>query len=197
MNGGRKIALEYLCQFSRNNKYQYNLQRGILDTNQILHIYEFLFLLSENKLKGFDQEELENMIIESKNAKLMQYCIGFVNLINIKRMKKALYDTKNITYIRELSEDEECAKRLGIDEDREAIREYEEALDRAINAEGEEAYFPESLKEFGNINTEIDALKDKILGKDDPYLVIELANWMDYLNKNKGTKYDLEDLDKK
>ena len=174
------------------------LEKAILSTNDILQIYEFLYLCSLNKVERFNRESFEKRVIESNNAKLMLYCIGFVDGINLDRMRKALYATKNITYIEALTEEEDYIERAGINEEnQEALIEYNDALNLAREATGNERYFPEALKPFGGLNTSINELKEKILKEDNPYLVVELANWIEYLNKNKGTKYDTGDLDKK
>ena len=194
---GRKDSLNCLYEFSESSNLKLDLQDAILRTDQILHIYEFLFLISEGNLQGFNQEELEQEVIKSGNAKLMQYCLGFVKLINPDRMRKALYGTNNITYIEELGCDEELAEKSGIRDTAELSLEYQEALKKAKNATGNDAYFPKSLETFGDINTDINDIKEKVLASNDPYFVIELANWMEYLNKHKGTKYKTSELDKK
>ena len=93
---------------------------AIIQTGDILQIYEFLYLIvdakkeftfykSLNDLEISDKklEQLQEVILNSKNAKLIRYCIGFVPGIDVDRYLKALYNTNSYWDIRELSKGEE------------------------------------------------------------------------------------------
>ncbi|MCI8353226.1 MAG: hypothetical protein HFJ58_06615 [Clostridia bacterium] len=82
-----------------NGIYLKQLEDAIISTNDIVQIYEFMFLAVDMKVKGFDRERFERIIRESKNPKLMCYCMGFVPGTNIELMLKALESTQNAKYM--------------------------------------------------------------------------------------------------
>lgn len=82
-----------------NGTYLRELENAIIETNDIVQIYEFMFLAVDMNINGFDRERFERIIRQSKNPKLMCYCMGFVPGTNIKAMLKALEDTENAKYM--------------------------------------------------------------------------------------------------
>lgn len=149
------------------------LEKGILSFGDIVHTYEFMFLMVDCQRQYFNLPAFESIIRNSKNPKLMLYCIGFVPGINIPLMLKALYATKCIKYIDKLSEFESELEDI-IDWD-----EYEEQREIASHTD----YFPEILKQYQKPGVN---LLNSVLQTKDPYLINELADYLEYLRDYKG-----------
>ena len=180
--------------FTRRNKggtngvYLKDLENAIINTGDIVQIYEFLFMAVDMNIPGFDRERFEDIIINSKMPKLMCYSMAFVPGTNIEKMLEALKNTKNAKYMELLLNDEEYE---------EALKEVKE-LDPNYEDEVEEAkefdYYPESLKEFIDFKDDIEKLKEEIIKSKNPHLITELANYIEYLNEYKNEGYRIEDL---
>lgn len=172
-----------------NNQYLKKLEDTIIATNDIVQIYEFMFLAVDMEIPEFDRTRFEGVIRESGNSKLMCYCMGFVPDTNIKEMLKALKGTKNAKYMEMLIKNEEY----------EDVRKIIEQIDPQYKKSVEEAknfdYFPESLKDFIYLKDNIEQLKQEIIiDNNNPHLITELANYIEYLNQYKGQAYDIDDL---
>lgn len=194
-----------LCDFIENVKachtkeYIKMFEDAIISIGDIVHIYEFMFLLNDLKVKEFDIKRFEEIIRNSGNSKLMLYCLEFVKGIDTESMLQALYRTKNAKYIELLSTSEDY------EEIRAAERpEYAEQLRIAK----EYNYFPKSLEEFkGETEKEVDIqdLKFQVTNleggnqeqkRKKAYLINELANYMEYLMEYHAENYDREVLTK-
>ena len=149
------------------------LEKGIISFGDIVHIYEFMFLMVDCKRQNFNLPSFEALIRSSKNPKLMLYCIGFVPGIDIPLMLEALYATKCIKYIEKL-EDPEYGLEDIID-----WNEYEEQCEIARNTK----YFPEALKQYQKPGVN---LLNSVLQSKDPYLINELADYLEYLRDYQG-----------
>ena len=173
-----------------NNIYLKDLENAIIDTKDIVQIYEFMFMAVDMGIKGFDRARFESLIRESKNPKLMCYCMEFVPGTDIEKMLISLEDTKNAKYMELLINDEEyrdvleTAKKIAPD--------YEAKVEAAKSFD----YYPESLKQFIDLKGKVDELIGEIIATRNPHLVTELANYIEYLNEYKGTSYSLERLTK-
>ena len=162
------------------------LEDAIARTRDILQIYEFLFLAADKKI-DIDRKKFEGIIMESGNAKLMYYCLVFVPGTDIEKMLNALLDTKNAMYIEDLRS-EECQEAIG--DIKFLVENYKKKLAEAKDF----TYFPRSLEQFGNFETPVEELKEKVKEKGEPYLITELANYLEYLKKYKNKDYSLDDL---
>ena len=162
------------------------LEDKIFETDDILQIYEFMFMAVDMKIEGFDRERFEKKIRDSENAKLMCYSIGFVPGINVNKMLSSLYKTNNAMYIEALS-DEEYAEVLD-------IRKIDPKYDERLQAAKEADYFPKSLSEFVDFKDNIKVLKEKVMESENPYFITEAANYLEYLKKYKGIEIPLNDL---
>ena len=171
---------------------------AIIKTGDILQIYEFLYLIVDAKKEftfykslndlGISDEklkQLEDVILKSKNAKLIRYCIGFVPGIDLDKYLKALYDTKSFWDILALSvlkdyidENEVANPELLSKVDK---TDYENALKEANKYDESGEYFPYSLEEYKEFKGENNSLKDRIIESKNPYLICELANYIEYL----------------
>jgi len=171
---------------------------AMIEIGDIDHMYEFMYLLSDIGVEGFDKERFEEIIRTSDNPKLMMYSLGFVDGIDKEKMLTALYETKNAKYIEQLSTDIEYSE-LGI-KDR---PEYEEKLKEAK----EFYYFPKCLEKFKTEDNEI-ADVVKIVGqvmklngntpsqiRNKAYLINVLANYTQYLKEYHKDKYNTKELE--
>ena len=165
------------------------LEDKIMATDDIVQIYEFMFMAVDMGLEGFDRERFERKIQESENAKLMCYSIGFVPVINVNQMLNSLYGTNNAMYIEALS-DEEYAEVLD-------IRAIDPNYDKRLEAAKQADYFPKSLSEFEELKDDVEELKRKVIESENPYYITEAANYLEYLKKYKGQEHSLEDLTEK
>lgn len=171
-----------------NGIYLRKLEDAIVATNDIVQIYEFMFMAVDMNVIGFDRERFEGIIRQSSNAKLMCYCMEFVPGTNIEEMLKALEQTKNAKYMEMIMKDEEYndvyekVKRINPN--------YEQSVEDAKQFD----YFPESLKQFIEYKDDISVLKSKVMNTKNPHLITELANYIEYLNEYKEESYDIEDL---
>ena len=168
--------------------YLKELEDAIIKTNDIVQIYEFLFLAVDMKIPDFDQKLFEGIIIESKNPKLMCYCIGFVPGINLNKMVEALINTHNSKYMEMILTNEEYEDILP--EVQRLFPNYNEEVEKSKQFD----YFPTSLEEFKEYKKNISLLKQKIIKTKNPHLITELANYIEYLNEYKGEKIDISDL---
>ena len=173
-----------------NGIYLKKLEDAIIATNDIVQIYEFMFMAVDMNVTGFDKERFERIIRESRNSKLMCYCMGFVPGTDIKLMLSALEQKKNAKYIEMLKQDDEYKDVF--EEVMKIDSNYEEKIEEAKQFD----YFPESLKEYMDLKDNINELKSEIKQTKNPHLITELANYIAYLNEYKNGNYDIEDLTK-
>ena len=166
----------------------------IEDIGDIVHSYEFMFLMSDMKVQNFEKKRFEELIKSSGNPKLMMYCLGFVEGIDKESMLQALYETKNAKYIELLSTSEDYED-FNVSE----RPEYFEMLKRAK----EFNYFPRSLEEYREENPNLVTLISSIVKSDSEtveqrrkkaYQINELANYIEYLAEYHGKDYDAEFL---
>lgn len=171
-----------------NGIYLKKLEDAIIETNDIVQIYEFLFLAVDMNILGLDRERFERIIRESGNPKLMCYCMGFVPGTNIEEMLRALKETKNAKYMEMLIQNEEYEEIL-----EQVIKidpQYKESVEEAKKFD----YFPESLKTFIHFKDNIQELKNEVISTKNPHLITELANYIEYLNEYKNQSYSIDGL---
>ena len=143
---------------------------AMIGFGDIVHVYEFMFLMVDSGVKNFNLDRFEEIIRKSKDPKLMCYCLGFVPGINQDKMLEALYNEKNAKY---------------------SLPGYYERLEEAKNFD----YFPHCLEQFGT--RDVNELTSLVIGTKSPYLINELADYMEYLGEYKGvSNLDLEPLHK-
>lgn len=171
-----------------NGIYLKKLEDAIIATNDIVQIYEFLFLAVDMNVIGFDRERFERIIRESNNPKLMCYCMGFVPGTNIELMLQSLVKTQNAKYEEMLMKDDEYSEVYK--EIKKINPDYEETVEEAKKFD----YFPESLKEFIDSRDNIPKLKSEVKTTKNAHLITELANYLEYLNECKDQSYDVDDL---
>lgn len=171
-----------------NGIYLRKLENAIIATNDIVQIYEFMFLAVDMNIPNFDRERFETIIRESKNPKLMCYCMGFVPGINKIEMLKSLESTQNAKYMEMLITNEEYSDVL--EEINEINPQYEEITKKAKDFD----YYPESLKQFSHLKNNIPQLKKEIINSRNPHFITELSNYIEYLNEYKEQSYDINDL---
>lgn len=171
-----------------NGIYLKKLENAIIDTNDIVQIYEFMFLAADMNIGGFDRERFEKTIRESQNPKLMCYCMEFVPDINMTLMIQALVKTKNAKYMEMLIQNEEY--RDVLEKIKQIIPNYEELVEEAKTYD----YYPKSLEGFRDLKDNIRLLKEEVKNLGNPHLVTELANYIEYLNEYKGKSYEVDDL---
>ena len=183
---------------------------AIIKTGDILQIYEFLYLIVDAKKEftfykslndlGISDEklkQLEEVILKSKNAKLIRYCIGFVPGIDLDKYLQALYDTKSFWDIQELSEGKDYTDKDEVANpeliDRVELDEYKKAKKEAEKYSQRGEYFPNSLEDYKKHKDDINVLIEKVIETKSPYLICELANYIEHLpstiikDKNKQT----------
>lgn len=171
-----------------NGIYLRKLEDAIIATNDIVQIYEFMFLAVDMNITGFDRARFEAIIRESGNSKLMCYCMGFVPGTNIEEMLKAVKSIKNAKYMEMLIENEEY------EEVYESIKQIDPQYEESVEEAKKFDYFPESLKDFISLKDNFEQLKQEIIDTNNPHLITELANYIEYLNQYKGKSYDINDL---
>ena len=171
-----------------NGIYLRKLEDAIINTNDIVQIYEFMFLAVDMNIPNFDRERFEKIIRDSNNPKLMCYCMAFVTGTNIRTMLLALENTKNVKYMEMIANNEEYSDVF--EEVKKIDPQYEEKMEKAKDFN----YFPESLKGFSHLKDNIPELKKKVIKSRNPNLITELANYIEYLNEYKGKSYDISDL---
>ena len=168
---------------------------AIIQTGDILQIYEFLYLIVDAKKEftfykslkdlGISDEKLEQLqkvILKSKNAKLIRYCIGFVPGIDVDRYLKALYDTNSYWDIKELSTGDEYKNPENVELlERVELDEYKRAINKAEKYAQSGEYFPKSLEDYKEQKDNIDLLMKKVIETKSPYLICELANYIEHL----------------
>ena len=167
---------------------------AIIKTGDILQIYEFLYLIVDAKKKftfykslkdlGISDEKLEQLqkvILKSKNAKLIRYCIGFVPGIDLDRYLQALYDTNSYWDIKELSTGDEYKNPENVELlERVELDEYKRAINKAEKCAQSGEYFPKSLGDYKEQKDDIDLLMKKVIETKSPYLICELANYVQH-----------------
>ena len=177
-----------ICDFAENVKLadtpenMKTLEQGMIRYNDLVHIYEFMFLMVDSGIENFDLKGFEEIIRNSKNPKLMCYCLGFIPGIDFNQMLNALYETKNAKYIERLADEE-----YEIDVD--LLPNYHQKLEEAKAYN----YYPECLNQFGT--HDIGQLTNQVIETKNPYLINELADYMEYLCDYKGvTGLDISPL---
>lgn len=171
-----------------NGIYLRRLEDAIIETNDIVQIYEFMFLAVDMGILGFDRERFERLIRESKNPKLMCYCMEFVPGTDIEAMLEALVDTQNAKYMEMLISDEEYSDVF------EKIKQINPEYEQAVEAAKQFDYYPKSLKQFIDLKDNIPELIERIIATRNPHLITELANYIEYLNEYKGQSYSVKYL---
>lgn len=191
INSGNPYTLCDLLEQTKggpNEIYLKKLEDAIIATNDIVQIYEFMFLAVDMNIIGFDRERFERIIRESNNPKLMCYCMEFVPGTNIELMLNTLEQTQNAKYMEMLIKDEEYNDVY--EKIKQINPKYEETVENAKKID----YYPESLKQFINLRNNIPQLKEIIIATKNPHLMTELANYIEYLNEYKEQSYDINDL---
>lgn len=171
-----------------NGIYLRQLENAIIETKDITQIYEFMFLAVDMNIVGFDRGRFENLIRESKSSKLICYCMGFVPGVNINLMLETLEEIQCAKYMEMLCEDDEYKEVF--QEIKEINSNYEEKVEEAKKVD----YYPKSLEQFKDFRNNIELLKEKVKEEENPGLITELANYIEYLNEYKGENYDISDL---
>lgn len=171
-----------------NGIYLRQLENAIIETKDITQIYEFMFLAVDMNIVGFDRGRFENLIRESKSSKLICYCMGFVPGVNINLMLETLEEIQCAKYMEMLCEDDEYKEVF--QEIKEINSNYEEKVEEAKKVD----YYPKSLEQFKDFRNDIELLKEKVKEEENPGLITELANYIEYLNEYKGENYDISDL---
>lgn len=161
--------LEYV-QLADTKEIMDIITNAVIRNGDIVHLYELYFLMSERKAKHFNYKLVENLIKQSKNAKLMSYTLGFTDVLDKYDMLFNLYQTKNAKWIEALKEELDVEELPG----------YKEALDEALNFD----YFPPCLKDYGT--KDISTLIELVIASKNIYHMNELADYMEYLAKYKG-----------
>ncbi|MCX4249042.1 MAG: hypothetical protein OSJ65_04700 [Bacilli bacterium] len=165
-----------LCDFAEYTKLadtkeiMTTLTNAMIRINDLVHLYEFYFLMSERNAQNFDYALVEDIIKKSKNAKIMSYCLSFTNVLDKVGMLESLYATKNAKWI----------ERLGEEMDTSALPGYKEALDEAIYS----PYFPPCLEKYQT--KDISNLVELAIKERNPYIINELADYMEYLMTYRG-----------
>ena len=173
---------------------------AIIKTGDILQIYEFLYLivdvqkeftfyksLNDLEISNEKLNNLQEVILKSGNAKLIRYCIGFVPGIDLDKYLNALYDTKSLWDISELSEgkdytnDQEVANPKLLE--RVKLYDYKKAKEIAEKYAQNGEYFPNSLRDYKEQKDDINLLIYKVIESKSPYLICELANYVEHLPK--------------
>lgn len=171
-----------------NGIYLKKLEDVIVATNDIVQIYEFMFIAVDMNIAGFDRERFERIIRQSGNAKLMCYCMEFVPGTNIELMVEALEQTKNAKYMEMIMKDEEYSDVY------EKVKRINPNYEQSVEDAKQFDYFPESLEQFIEYKDDISVLKSKVMNTKNPHLITELANYIEYINEYKEGSYDIEDL---
>lgn len=188
IESGDPYAICDVLEKTEGGEYLGALEDAIINTGDIVQIYEFLFMGVDMGIEGFNQERFEQIIRESKNPKLMCYCMGFVPGTNIGKMTESLVETHNTKYLTMLLENEEYEDALK--EIRKIYPNYEEIVEESKQYD----FFPKSLEEFEDSKDNIEELKEQVKGAKNPHLITELANYIEYLNEFKDGEYDVSDL---
>lgn len=171
-----------------NGMYLKKLEDAIIETNDIVQIYEFMFLAVDLNVNGFDRKRFEQTIIESKNSKLIRYCLAFVPGTNLEEMLKALKAIQNAKDMEIIMTDEEYSEVF------EEIKQIEPNYEKAVEKAKEFDYYPESLRQFRNLKDNISQMKEEVKATKNPHLITELANYIEYLNEYKRQAYSIDDL---
>lgn len=171
-----------------NGIYLKQLEDAIIATNDIVQIYEFMFLAVDMNIIGFNREKFEEIIRQSNNPKLMCYCMGFVPGTNIRLMLNALIQTQNAKYMEMLITNEEYSEVL--EQIEQIMPNYKDIVEEAKSYD----YYPYSLEEYKDLKENILDLKEKVKESKNPHLITELANYIEYLNEYKEGLYEVEDL---
>lgn len=165
-----------ICDFAEYTKLadtkevMTTLTNAIIRIDDLVHLYEFYFLMSERNAKNFNYTLVEDIIKRSKNPKIMSYCLSFTNIKDEIGMLNSLYATKNAKWI----------ERLGEELDTSVLPGYKEALDEAICF----PYFPPCLEKYQT--KDISSLVELAIKEGNPYIINELADYMEYLMTYKG-----------
>ncbi len=159
------------------------LEDGIIKFADIVHIYEFMFLMVDMGIKNFNLERFEKLIKDSKDAKLMAYSLGFVPGIDKNSMLDSLFATKNLKYLKKIATPE-------YDLDVRSIAGYQQALKIA----SKNIYFPPSLLPFNT--KDISELIRLVINSKNLYLMNDLADYLEYLRDYLGLNYDISPIEK-
>ena len=188
INSGDPYIICDLLEQTRGGIYLKKLEDAIVKTGDIVQIYEFLFLAVDMGIPGFDRKRFEEIIKTSNNPKLMCYCMEFVPGTNVEEMIISLIDTHNTKYLSMILNNEEYSDLL--DRVRQIYPNYEEEVSKSKQFD----FFPSSLAEFKVYKGDIEELKQHIKETENPHLITELANYIEYLNECRDASYDIYDL---
>lgn len=146
------------------------ITNAMIRIGDIVHLYELYFLMSERDAHFFNYKLVEDLIKQSKNPKIMSYSVAFTNLRDKYGMLRELYATKSAKWI----------KALELEMNTKELPGYKEALDEALDFD----YFPPCLEKYGT--KDISNLMELVINEKNPYLMNELADYMEYLILYKG-----------
>lgn len=146
------------------------ITNAMIRYGDIVHLYELYFLMSERKAKNFNYKQVEDLIKQSKNAKLMSYTLSFTDVKDKDDMLKNLYATKSVKWIEALKGE------INVDE----LPGYKEAYEEALDF----PYFPPCLEKYHT--KDVSNLMELAIKERNPYILNELADYMEYLEKYRG-----------
>ena len=177
-----------LLEQTKGGIYLRDLENAIVATDDIVQIYEFLFLAADMKIPGFNQPRFEKLVRESGNPKLMCYSMAFVPGTDLPAMIASLEETRCAKYMEMIMKDEEYDEVF--EEVKKIDSEYEIKVEKTKNFD----WFPVSLKEFEEFKNSVPELKEQVKGTQNPHLITELANYLQYLNEYQEQSYEIDDL---
>ncbi len=155
------------------------LEDGIKRYEDILHIYEFMHRMTQSKKEHFHLKDFEEFIRQSRNPKLMFYCLTRIPGIDFEAMLESLYETKCVKYIEKLGQEEyEISENEKISV--ETLPNYQQKLKEAREYD----YFPYCLEPFGT--RDVNQLIPLVTDTKSPYLITELADYIEYLRDYKN-----------
>lgn len=188
IQSGNPYTICDLLEQTKGGIYLRELENAIMETKDIVQIYEFLFLAVDMNIAGFNRERFERVVRESGNSKLMRYCMGFVPGTNLEAMSHSLEQTQNAKDMEILKTDEEYSDVF------EMVKQIDPEYEEKIEVAKEFDYYPDSLKQFRGLKDNVEALKEEVKATKNPHFITELANYLEYLNEYKGQSYDINDL---
>lgn len=157
------------------------LQGAIERSGDIVHIYEFAFLMADCKKQSVDYKSLQDKIISSENPKLISYCSEYVPAFDQRALAEGMIKCGNVKWLKHyIGEKGYYAGVEELDEDtrRDQRVRLEQRLELAKREEARHLPPKSVIKRYGILGQDLDEMRREVLTSADPYMINEMAeNW--------------------
>lgn len=157
------------------------LQKAMENCGDIVHIYEFAFLMADCGRQCVDYKSLQDIIIASEDPKLIAYCSEYVPTFDQKALADGMIKCGNVKWLEHYIEAKGYYAGVENASEKEKISQKQRLLKSFELARKRETRFfpPKSVTDvYGILGKDLEQMRKDVLKSKNPYLINEMAeNW--------------------